>query len=224
MTLLGSMARPVFRYAAIGLAVLGTGVAVLASAGALARPAVGAGAPAYQVIDLGVLPGDVWSFATSINDAGHVAGISTSNGAARAFYWSQATQMIDLGVGVLPPDFLTSNLVISDNDEVVGTLMSGSHTHAFVWSKASGVVTDLGTLSGDTDSRAIGIDGAGRVVGNSTDSGGQVTRAFVWTATGGMVPLTVPGATSTVASAVSEAGQVIGSYSVPGPPPTAGGP
>src|SRR5581483_8413368 len=79
MTLLGSMARPVFRYAAIGLAVLGTGVAVLASAGALARPAVGAGAPAYQVIDLGVLPGDVWSFATSINDAGHVAGISTSN-------------------------------------------------------------------------------------------------------------------------------------------------
>src|SRR5581483_8667313 len=134
----------------------------------LARPAVGAAAPAYQVISLGVLPGDTGSAAWSINDRAEVLGVSYSTlGTARVFYWSQATGMLDTGVvpGFWGPP--SQPLMIADTGEVAGTLTdSAGADHAFVWSLQGGL-TDLGTLPGDTSSRVVGIDAIGRVAGTS---------------------------------------------------------
>ncbi len=61
---------------------------------------------------------------------------------------------------------------------------------------------------GGTQSCAHGINEAGAVVGESDDSGGS-SRAFLWTASGGMQDLGVPNGT---AWAINDAGEVVGTF------------
>ena len=65
----------------------------------------------------------------------------------------------------------------------------------------------LGTLPGDSWSRATGVSADGSVVVGV--SGGSVQRAFRWTESGGMVDLGSLGGTITRANAVSGDGQVV---------------
>ena len=71
-------------------------------------------------------------------------------------------------------------------------------------------VQDLGTLPGDTDSVAWGIDASGSVVGVSTGLDGM--HAFLYTDAGGIIPLPCPtGRPYCIARDLNGAGQAVGS-------------
>ncbi len=55
-------------------------------------------------------------------------------------------------------------------------------THAFLWSASNSTMTDLGTLSGGTNSAALAVSGSGTVGGNSDSSDGT-THAVTWVGT-----------------------------------------
>src|SRR5437016_1749395 len=80
-------------------------------------------------------------------------------------------------------------------------------------------ITDLGTLPGDTQSIAYGINNADQVVGYSANST-NVYHAFLWQ-NGTMTDLgTLPGGLGSVAYGINDAGQIIG-FSLIGPTPHA---
>jgi probable HAF family extracellular repeat protein len=68
---------------------------------------------------------------------------------------------------------------------------------------------DLGTLPGDTDSAAFGVNSRGDVVGYSLGPTGM--RAFLWRPAEGMQSLgALPGHTTTKALGINEKAQVVG--------------
>jgi probable HAF family extracellular repeat protein len=145
---------------------------------------------AHGMRDLGPLGGDQSSVAVAINDAGEVAGTSSTapvkvrvpGGMRDDYYvvtdhavaWGSTRKAQGLGDG--------SASGINGDGEVVGT----SGGNATLWS--GGVATNLGTLGGIAPStlpaRALGINAAGHVVGTapSKDSYGD-GLAFLWTPT-----------------------------------------
>lgn len=92
------------------------------------------------------------------------------------------------------PGYTASPAAIAADGLVVGSLSDFlGPARAAVWQFAGGAyqVTDLGVLPGMTRAQVVGIDAAGRVVGSS--SGNLGWKPFVWTATTGMVDLTLAG-------------------------------
>lgn len=132
-----------------------------------AEPAAAAAPPvtAYHLIDLGTLGGES-SYATAINDRGHVAGSSqTAAGDWHGFLWRNG-RMTDLGA--LRPTG------VNNRDDVIGT--PDSATTALLW--RSGRLVDLGTLGG-LSSFPTAINDRGDVVGTSSDSTGRDVP-FLW--------------------------------------------
>jgi probable HAF family extracellular repeat protein len=163
--------------------------------------------------DLGVLPGDESSYSNAISGNGHVVGTSYNSSARRAFVWTAASGMIDLGdpVGA----WSDTADVVSDSGQVVGVLVFPSNgvVHAFSWT-ASGGMVDLGTLGGSY-SFASAVNSSGQVVGQSLTGDGAY-RAFSWTAAGGMVDLGTLGGSYSYPYAVNSSGQVVGISPVAG--------
>jgi probable HAF family extracellular repeat protein len=142
--------------------------------------------------DLRPLPGDTLSAVFGINDAGDIVGASGICGNANtigfgltrhAVLWRKDGTVIDLGnLGGKPS---TSSLAFAATDinnrgqisgfsDLAGDLI----THAFFWE--NGVMTDLGTLPGDSFSFAWGIGQSGQVLGQSCDSTQSICRGFIW--------------------------------------------
>jgi probable HAF family extracellular repeat protein len=142
-----------------------------------------------QMQELGLLPGDAFSFGTALNTVGQVVGNSQNDTASHAFLWSPEEPhrtegaMTDLGtLGGLS----ASAEGINDRGVVVGwsQVASGEH-HAFVWMPGSplgqkGAMIDIGTLAG-FGSMAQAINFSGVVVGNFQVSAGSKSpqHAFV---------------------------------------------
>jgi probable HAF family extracellular repeat protein len=179
---------------------------------------------ARGMIDLGTL-GDESSCARAVNASGQVVGriynfvedegTAGADGSGlnwnRAFSWTAAGGMIDLGMP-LDPNVGTS--AVNASGQVVGWGRTANGVvHAFLWTAAGGMI-DLGTLGGDW-SRAWDVNASGQVVGDSyTANGGH--HAFSWTATGGMIDLGTLGRNSwsgSEAHAVNASGQVVGQSS-----------
>jgi probable HAF family extracellular repeat protein len=164
-------------------------------------------APAF--VDLGTLPGHVYSYANAINSNGQVVGVSGPSGpASHAFLWQNGT-MTDLGtLGGIQ----SGASDINDNGQVAGVAMvTGDTSHAFLWQ--NGTMTDLGTLGGGV-SVANGINNSGQVVGISKVAD-TVFHAFLWQ-NGTMTDIGSLGGTLSEARSINDNSQVVGDSYIAG--------
>jgi probable HAF family extracellular repeat protein len=121
-------------------------------------------------------------------------------------------------LGVLSGDSASASIGINSFGQIVGCSdtsttyypCSGSNPgHAFLWNSKTGM-KDLGTLHGDENSTAVGINDSGTVVGWSVNSQ-NTSHAFLWTKKRGMIALRkLPGGTTNFASAINAAGLIVG--------------
>ena len=138
------------------------------------------------------LPEDTLSGALGINDAGDIVGASGVCGNANtmgfgitrhALLWRKDGAVIDLGNLGGDPSNSSGGFVatgINNRGQISGfsDLKDDLITHAFFWE--NGVMTDLGTLPGDSFSFAWGIGESGQVLGQSCDSTQSICRGFIW--------------------------------------------
>jgi len=170
------------------------------------------------LLDLQTLGGPE-SAAFGINIAGQVTGYAQVPGGTgaptHAFRWDSSAGMQDLGQ--FPGGFGSVGDGISPDGQVVGTsdLPDGSH-HAFLW-VSPGPMQDLGTLAGYPSTEATAINSTGQIVGFAEtpcppDGEEHCTpRAFQWVSPGPMQDLgTLPGGANSAATAINDAGQIVG--------------
>lgn len=128
--------------------------------------------------------------AFQLNDLGEIAGASDTQKTVdpnlgfvpiHAFLYSNGS-MVDLGTlggGFSGPEFISNQGVIVGQS----TLAGEQHILGFKWE--NGVLTNLGTLPGDSDSLAAAVNSVGQVVGFSatqpaTGGAGLFMRGFIW--------------------------------------------
>jgi probable HAF family extracellular repeat protein len=135
-----------------------------------------------EVQELPTYPKDLEGIAEGINDNGQVVGGSGTCAAfntilgfslqpLHALLW-ETGKLISLGsLGGTGHGNGNLALHINNQGQVVGysDLRGDANFHAFLWSSSTGM-KDLGTLPGDVNSLAIGINDAGDVVGVSLDA------------------------------------------------------
>jgi probable HAF family extracellular repeat protein len=171
----------------------------------------------------GTLAGSVFANALGgLNNRGQVVGASNLAGdmTFHPFLWTKPGPMQDLGT--LGGDNGAAS-GINDAGEVVGyaDLPGNQVHHAFLWK--NGVMTDLGTLAGDTFSFVSAINSQGQAVGESCfqDCGTHLqTHAVLWE-NASIIDLNsrIPpnsGLTLTAAFAVNDPGEIAGVGIPPG--------
>ncbi|AFZ19783.1 HAF repeat-containing PEP-CTERM protein [Allocoleopsis franciscana] len=164
--------------------------------------------------ELGFLPGANATYAKGINNVGQVVGSSGLLGSSSsAFIWQDGI-MSSLGT---PPASICTGCYyatandINDQGQIVGDLVSWSY-QGFVW--ANGTLIDTlapSYLINDADA----INNAGQVI---VTGAARWSVAFVWN-NGTLTALDTPQDTTTItyvkAKDINNAGQVVGSFSVP---------
>ena len=189
-----------------------------------------AAAQTYSILDLGALKGDNESSGFYLNNYGDVVGCSdkqTSEGypctglvsGQRAFFWSKATGMKDLGT--LPDATVSGAIGINDAGDVVGySNVNGQASTNFVavqWSPTHSIAR-LGSLSSDVSSAAFAANSAGEVAGDSFLPSGLVD-ATSWTSMKIRTIGSLPHAIFTAGLAINDNGQIVGeSVFTYGPP------
>jgi probable HAF family extracellular repeat protein len=125
---------------------------------------------------------------------------------------AHATALLPVDLGTLggSDSFSTAQ---NELGQVAGdSITSTGAQHAFLWSRATGMV-DLGSLGGpDTNSAANALSDTSQVVGFTflSPTNATIIHAFSWTRSGGMVDLGTLGGATSVAEAVNDFGQVVG--------------
>jgi len=167
-----------------------------------------------RIRDLGSL-GGTFGIPNWLNSVGQVVGQSNLAGDEifHPFLSTRGRPMRDLGT--LGGD---SGIAfwINDAGEVVGQADlpgPGPQAHdAFLWRR--GVMTDLGTVSGDPCSRALSINSQGQIVGSSTTCT-EFLHGFLWENGGPMIDLNalvLPGSGLTVrdGTQINDRGEIAG--------------
>ena len=135
-------------------------------------------AVAYNLTDLGTLPGFPTSIPGGLNSAGQVVGYANdSSGNGGPFLYSNGTV-----AGIATPGVsFFSPQGINDAGQVVGNGANSSGvTNAYLWTSGAGI-QDLG------DFQTMGINDSGEV------AGGNYQGALVWTAAGTQYLGNLPG-------------------------------
>ena len=158
---------------------------------------------------LGALTSDLGSasFAGSLNDAGLIAGSSTTaDGSRHAFAWTRNSGLVDI-------DTLNSYdalvVAVGANGEVAGNhipSLDNLEYRPFLWTRATGM-RDLGTAGGTS---AFVIDMTPGVHMAGLINFGDIQRAMSWTRSTGMRDLGTLGGASSRADGVNAGGQVVG--------------
>ncbi len=142
-----------------------------------------ASAPSYSVTDLGVVTGMDISEPAAINIQGQVAGTASGDKGKCAFLYHNGLMQDIGGVGSRGFGINSSGLVVGDS---TFSTPKGSVSHAAIF--RGGSITDIGVLKGGIYSRANGVNAYEQVVGFSgTKCDGENSRAFVWSASSGVV-------------------------------------
>lgn len=170
-------------------------------------------------VELPLLPAATMGRGLGINDDGLVVGWNSDSGfLSKAFAWSEGAGLVELTV---PPRSFPQALANDVNDDgtvvgwATGTDADAWNIRAAMWSFTPGVgwsvATSLGALGADptNGSEAVAINDFGVAVGYAeTDGGANHAAGFFG---GGVVDLgTLPGDTSSEATDINEAFQVIG--------------
>ena len=164
------------------------------------------------ITNLGTLGGSN-SFAYGINDLLQVAGTSlmADNASAHAFLWQNGV-INDLNkLQAYKGGWELSNAHgINDAGNIVGWGFVNNQEHAFLF-YSGGLVTDLGVLTGGTNSYALGLNNSNQVVGASSAVSGD--RAVVWQ--NGVITdinslISVSGWEFRQASGINDLGQIVG--------------
>jgi probable HAF family extracellular repeat protein len=167
---------------------------------------------AQQLIWLGTLPGgdESRAFGVSADGSVVVGWAEDAAGQTRAFRWTAARGMQDLGT--LGGSKSVAFGVSADGSVVVGWAENATgQRRAFRWTAARGM-QDLSTLGG-WGSAAYGVSADGSVVVGWARNAAGYRRAFRWTAARGMQDLgTLPGGGGSEATAVSADGSVVVGY------------
>lgn len=158
---------------------------------------------------IGELPGDRWSIANDINDAGQIVGVSefVGNGynTSHPFLWTP-------GEGMVNPGDKTGGVARGINATGIAAGESGSEAILYF----GGYAFEMGFLPGDAESDALAINDSWQVVGGSSTGGffGGNPQAFLWTAANGMTSLgnLTPGDPhgESLAKDINNLGQVVG--------------
>jgi probable HAF family extracellular repeat protein len=151
--------------------------------------------PGYGMMDLGTL-GGTFSVAIAVNANGQIIGASTVDGdtETHGFSWTVEDGMLDLGT-VAP-------VAVNSQGQI-----AGYNGHALVWSPGSGWL-DLGN-AGHRLASAVGLNDSGEVAIATSDP--APTRGILWTVEEGFTIIPPIGPGNSTASAVNNAGQIIGS-------------
>ena len=158
-------------------------------------------------VDLGTLGGGS-SYAADINGSNTVVGWSeTAAGATRAFRWSDAQGMVDLGT--LPGDQVSRAVAVLDGGQILGVSGDGSRWTPVVWS-ASGSISALSIslIPGFTVALPTDFNTRGDVVGS--DAGG-FQHGWIWSPSSGKYDLSanIDGGYEGSASGVNASGLVV---------------
>lgn len=170
--------------------------------------------------DLGSLPGLNYSSAYSINNDGHVVGVSA---AASNLFGTTSQPWINRGGIFTDLDPLNRGVyaaatALSDSGLVIGTnsfLGTGS-VESFKWS--TGAPVNLPDFAGDICriSYGMGVNESGTAVGYSAAPGAcGDNRAVVYPASGGIIDLGTLGGANAQAQAINELGDVVGFSELP---------
>jgi probable HAF family extracellular repeat protein len=170
----------------------------------------------FTVRDVGTLGGQ-FSSASGLNESGEVVGDSTIGGSGlfRPFVFTGGT-MKNLGT-LGGAQSMTFGFGINALGAAVGEFDTGpsTGTHGFLHNGTTMIdLGNLGATGGLSFTRAQGINTAGKVVGSSPTANHR-NHAFVWS-NGVMTDLGTLGGSESSATAINEAGQIVGDSAVAG--------
>jgi len=156
-----------------------------------------------KMVDIGTL-GGTFGFPAWLNNRGQVVGVSNLAGdqAHHAFLWDKKQGLKDLGTLKGYSSASYANW-INDAGEIVGESDSQTASRAFLW--RNGIMTNLGTVAGDTCSVANSINSQGQIVGFGTADCFNEDHAFLSENGGAMIDLqslVPPGSALTLIDAI----------------------
>ena len=157
--------------------------------------------------DLGTFSKDRSAGASAINDEGQIVGSSSEVSwydDSRAVLWTGVGNAVQLGT--CPPSQCGGDAsAINASGDVAGSMLG----RAVVWPRGGSAV-DLGGPGGGY-SPATGINDFRQVVGVTYPTAPETAiRAFLWSESGGMRPLSMPGKAEVFVSAINNKGEIVG--------------
>jgi hypothetical protein len=160
-----------------------------------------AAAATFQLLDV---PGATNSLGLGINSRGDIVGQWGAMGVQRGFLWSGGS----FTTIEVPGATQTVARGINARGDLVGFYVASGVRHGFLWRAGSFATIDVPGAASTFG--ALGINGAGDIVGGYTDGDG-VSRGFLFRRDT-FTPIDFPGAAVTQAMGINAAGDIVGFY------------